>query len=75
MVSYGDFSFKHRFAMYNHILCRQTWETLEQKNGEEDKSWPFRPINKRDIEMMELVNENMDFLETCPLDSIVMPKV
>jgi hypothetical protein len=72
VLAYGDFSFHGRFAWNNHILCRQTWKIPRTNKSKKDKEFPFRPLRESDIEMMELIRENMDFLEACPLDPIVM---
>ncbi|KFY58186.1 hypothetical protein V496_06227 [Pseudogymnoascus sp. VKM F-4515 (FW-2607)] len=66
VLAYGDFSFEGRFKSENIILCRQAW-TIPK----EDTTLPFRPIRDSDINMMELVSENMDFLGACPVDTIV----
>ncbi|KFY18708.1 hypothetical protein V493_08398 [Pseudogymnoascus sp. VKM F-4281 (FW-2241)] len=67
VLAYGDFSFEGRFKSENIILCRQAW-TIPK----EDTTLPFRPIRDGDINMMELVRENMDFLGACPVDTIVL---
>ncbi|KFZ17811.1 hypothetical protein V501_01554 [Pseudogymnoascus sp. VKM F-4519 (FW-2642)] len=67
VLAYGDFSFEGRFKSENIILCRQAW-TIPK----EDTTLPFRPIRESDINMMELVSENMDFLGACPVDTIVL---
>jgi len=78
VLAYGDFSFEDRFKWKNHILCRQTWTVPNLKkdntvgDDEDNIVLPFRPIRDSDIKMMELVNENMDFLGACPVDPIVM---
>jgi len=77
VLAYGDFSFEDRFGP-SHILCRKTFtfpksrEKSTIEGDEEVRTLPFRPIRDSDIEMMELVNENMDFLAACPVDPIVM---
>src|SRR6266498_2216571 len=73
VLAYGDFSFEGRFGSKNYILCRQSWTIPKQKMGntsgddKEDIMLPFRPIRDGDINMMELVSENMDFLGACPV--------
>lgn len=71
VFAYGDFSFDGRFKNHNFILCRGECKLSEEsKDSSEDRILPFHPIRDRDIKMRELVSENMDFLEACPVDTL-----
>jgi len=78
VIAYGDFSFGSRFKLQNHIFCRQafTFSKREQAetsgNPSEDIQLLFRHIRDSGIKMMELVNENMDFLGACPTEYLVI---
>jgi hypothetical protein len=76
VIAYGDFSFGTRFKLQSHIICRQAFTFSKRKQAEapgtsETIQLPFRPIRDSDIKMMELVNENMDFLGACPVDHLM----
>lgn len=77
VLAYGDFSYQGRHRSTNAILCRNEWK-FPKPTGyivtgkEENTEISFRPIRDSDIEMMEMVHENMDFLEACPVDPILM---
>jgi hypothetical protein len=77
VLAYGDFSYQGRHRSTNAILCRNEWK-FPKPTGyivtgkEENTEISFRPIRDSDTEMMELVYENMDFLEACPVDPILM---
>lgn len=66
VLAYGDFSFDGRFASKNVILCRSDRNTA---NGN-DEVLAHRRIRADDFGAMELVAENMDFLEACPAKRI-----
>jgi hypothetical protein len=75
VLAYGDFSLDGQFDWHNHIFCRKEWtvpRTNSRREGREEVTLPCRPIRDSDTEMRELVERNMDFLQACPHESIVI---
>lgn len=69
VLAYGDYSFSGRFQDEYHTLVRQSWADPFMPGV---KALPFRPLRSSDAKMKEIIQENMDFLSTCPTDTLVI---
>ncbi|KAL2068470.1 hypothetical protein VTL71DRAFT_16568 [Oculimacula yallundae] len=65
VLAYGDFSMDGRWADQNVFLVRD--EGLKDAGGK----YNFRLINDQDIAAWDLIDENMDFLGSCPSTRIL----
>ena len=74
ILAYGDFSYHGRYEKHNLLLCRSSpASTSSSRNATAGKKTEvrFRRVTEEDEKLWKLVMENWEFLEACPVDTIM----
>jgi hypothetical protein len=76
VLAFSDFSYDGRFEFRNKLFCRHTRSIRNLENDtsqqlEDELIRIFRLIRRNDRELWDLIDRNKEFLEACPINSII----
>jgi hypothetical protein len=73
ILAFGDFSYQGRFSRDTLLLCRDksSGSLTDPYSTEDVTELTFRNMRKTDGALWDLLKRNADFLEACPIDSIL----
>ena len=75
IIAYGDFSYDGRYTQYTELFCRdqpipQQCKDLKLTTPVQS-IWTFRRLTKDDVNLQSLVQDNLDMLGACAVDTIM----